>query len=129
MTEKQLETKDLNGSPDHTSPRRKRKRYPQMARPPKDTTAIRQRVYDAIIEYMMKNQYPPCMGELCDMVGLKSKSSVCDYLHALEEQGYIELHDGSPRAIRVKGIVYVDIRQQLSNGDRTSELRAEMEDA
>lgn len=45
--------------------------------------------------------YPPTVRELCNKVGLKSKSTVHYHLIKLEELGYIKRKHGEPRAITV----------------------------
>ena len=73
-------------------------------------TIIQQKVYNAIVSYMFENQYPPSVQELCDITGLKSKSSVLAHLVSLEKKGYIKTVPGTPRAIKVVGIEYSDNR-------------------
>lgn len=45
--------------------------------------------------------YPPTIKELCDSVGLKSKSTVHQHLTKLEKLGYIKIEHRAPRAITV----------------------------
>ena len=47
--------------------------------------------------------YPPSVRELCDMVGLKSTSTVHSHLNKLEELGYIKKDPTKPRAITIIG--------------------------
>lgn len=49
----------------------------------------RERVLNAIIEYMEKHQFSPSIRELCDMTGLKSTSTVHQQLNNLEKEGKI----------------------------------------
>lgn len=58
-------------------------------------------VLAAIIDYIEKNGFSPSVRELCVIVGLKSTSTVHAYLKKLEEKGYIERLEKSPRALRV----------------------------
>lgn len=63
----------------------------------------RERILEAINTYINEHQYPPTIRELCDMVGLKSPSTVFNHLEILKERGLLE-SDGkrqSRRAIRV----------------------------
>lgn len=67
-------------------------------------TETRQRVYDFLVEFMIKNGYAPSVREITDGVGLKSTSSVYAHLVHLETEGQIETKPHSPRAIKV--VVY-----------------------
>ena len=58
--------------------------------------------------YMKANGYPPSVREIGDGVGLKSTSSVCEYMKEMRKLGLIisgpEL---SPRAFTIPGARYV----------------------
>lgn len=58
-------------------------------------------VLQAIIDYIEVNEYIPSVREICEVVGLKSTSTVHEYLINLEDKGYIERKEKSPRAMRV----------------------------
>ena len=69
---------------------------------------IREKILNTIINYIQLNGYPPTVREICDRVGLASVSSVHNHLQKMDSLGMIELGDeGSPRAIRVPGYVFV----------------------
>lgn len=52
-----------------------------------------------IKKYVDENKIAPTVREICDLSGLKSTSTVHGYLTKLEEQGYIQKKDNSPRSI------------------------------
>ena len=59
------------------------------------------KLFDAIVKYIDENGYSPSVRELSEIVGFKSTSTVHRYLSKLEEKGYIERRENSPRALRV----------------------------
>lgn len=69
-------------------------------------TETRQRVYNFLVEFMIKHGYAPSVREITDGVGLKSTSSVYAHLVHLETEGRIETKPHSPRAIKVVGYEY-----------------------
>jgi repressor LexA len=75
-------------------------------------THQRKRILEAIVQFMLDYEYPPTVEEIGDMVGLRSKNTVWTHLRKLEEDGEIEIRSGSPRAIRVKGVRYIDDRKR-----------------
>lgn len=58
-------------------------------------------ILQTIIDYIEKNEYVPSVREICDLVELKSTSTVHNHLINLENKGYIERKENSPRAMRV----------------------------
>ena len=48
-----------------------------------------QEVYDAIVEYMQREGYSPCIRELCDICDISAPSSVHKILMSLTEKGVI----------------------------------------
>lgn len=71
----------------------------------------KEKVLNAIVEYISKHQYPPTGRELCGLTGLKSTSSVNKYVTKLLEEGKLETDCGigSPRALRVPGYKFVKV--------------------
>jgi repressor LexA len=70
----------------------------------------RNRILDYIVGYMMDNQYPPTLREICDGVGLKSTSTVAHHLEKMKDQGLVDINDDrEPRTIRVPGIEYREV--------------------
>lgn len=65
----------------------------------------REKILQAIIEYIEQHNYPPTVREIGKMVGLKSTSSVYAHLQRLLRSGKIETDAGLgvPRAIRIPG--------------------------
>ena len=63
----------------------------------------RERIYQAITDYINEYQYPPTVREICRLVGLKSTATVFNHIEILKEQGLLE-SDGEGRhnrALRV----------------------------
>lgn len=58
-------------------------------------------IYAAIKEFITRNGYSPTVREIGEIVGLKSSSSVHDYLLRIKEQGYITFEPYQPRTLRV----------------------------
>lgn len=72
---------------------------------------IREKILQAIIEYIDEHGYPPTTREIGEMVGLKSTSSVHAHLQRLLREGKIETDTGlgAPRAIRVPGYKFTKV--------------------
>lgn len=64
-------------------------------------TEKQQKVVNAINEYIEKEKIPPTVRELCDILGIKSTSTIQGYLDRLEEKGYITRKKDSARSLRV----------------------------
>lgn len=63
-----------------------------------------------IRQYLYEHGYPPSRKEIGDGVGLKSTSSVQSHIDRMLTDGMLETDDeaGTPRALRVPGMRYVD---------------------
>ena len=59
-------------------------------------------VLQCIQSYSEQRGFPPTVRELCVMTGLKSPSSVHNYLVQLKEDGLIESDESKPRTITIK---------------------------
>lgn len=58
--------------------------------------------------FMRENGYPPSIREIGDGVGLKSTSSVVQYMHEMRDIGLITIgQECSPRAFCIAGARYV----------------------
>lgn len=75
---------------------------------------VREKILQAIIDYIQVHQYPPTIREIGRMVGLKSNSSVYTHLTKLRAEGKIESDTdfSAPRAIRVPGYTIVPNNMQ-----------------
>ena len=60
-----------------------------------------QQILDYIKDEILKKGYPPTVREICEVVGLKSTSSVHAHLEKLEKLGYIRRDPTKPRAIEI----------------------------
>lgn len=58
-------------------------------------------VLNTIKDYIDREGIPPTVRELCDIVGLKSPSTMHGHIKRLESQGYISMIKGSPRSIKI----------------------------
>ena len=71
-----------------------------------------QEILEYLKECILKKGYPPAVREICEAVKLKSTSSVHAHIKTLKRLGYLEtdVKDGSPRALRVVGMEFVERR-------------------
>lgn len=60
-----------------------------------------------IINFINANRYSPSLNELCEMSGIKSKSTMHNRLYKMRNEGLINYKDGENRTISVKGYRYV----------------------
>lgn len=69
---------------------------------------IREKIVQAVIDYVKEHKYPPTVQEIADIVGLKSKSTVHGHILRLLEEGKLETDApiGAPRALRVPGYIF-----------------------
>lgn len=58
-------------------------------------------ILEVINNYILVNEFSPTVREIGEMVGLKSSSTVHNYLKGLEEKGYLERHKSCPRALKL----------------------------
>lgn len=63
-----------------------------------------------IRQYLYEHGYPPSRKEIADGVGLRSTSSVQSHIERMLAEGMLEtdVEEGSPRALRIPGMRYVD---------------------
>ena len=66
---------------------------------------MREKIYQAIIQYIKKNGYSPSYREIGEIVGLRSTNTVYCHIHNLERDGKIEVNGF--RAIKVIGYNFV----------------------
>ncbi len=64
-------------------------------------TERQQSILSAIMEYTEKNKYAPSIRELCEMVGLRSSSTMHRHLENLKLLGLITWEPSFPRTIKV----------------------------
>lgn len=65
-------------------------------------TPTQQKIIQFIQNYIRDNGLSPTLIEIAQGIGIRSKSLISRYVHALVEQGEIELGEGGTRRIRVK---------------------------
>lgn len=68
---------------------------------PGKISAKQQEILNYIKEEILKKGYPPTVREICEVVHLKSTSSVHSHLETLENNGYIRRDPTKPRAIEI----------------------------
>ena len=73
--------------------------------------ARRKQILAFIIQYMTDNGFAPSNREIGDGVGLKSTSSIKNYLDKLEKDGKIKTKPGQPRAISVVGYEFRKVEE------------------
>lgn len=59
------------------------------------------RIYTMLCAYIAEHQYPPTTRELAELTGIKSTSSVNNYLSQMREDGVIDYEPCKPRTLRV----------------------------
>lgn len=72
----------------------------------------REKVYIAIVNYQQEHGYSPTIRELCDLVGLKSTSTVHVHVQKLIQEGRLRNVDFKPRTLLAT--------DELSNSTDTS---------
>lgn len=89
----------------------------------------RKRILDAINSYIDLHQYPPTTKEICDMVGLKSTSSVNHHVNMMLISGELETDHGfgASRALRVPNRAAQFDALYLAKCQEVNELRARIE--
>ncbi len=60
-------------------------------------------IYEYITDCLEKNGFAPSVRDICASVGIKSTSSVHEYLRRLESKGYIRKSSGKSRALSIEG--------------------------
>jgi repressor LexA len=64
-------------------------------------TTKQKRILEIIEKYINKNKISPTTRELANLSGIKSTSTIHDYLEQLKKKGFITWHDKMPRTIQV----------------------------
>ena len=72
----------------------------------------REKIYQAIIDFMLEHNYPPSTRDIMVLTGIKSTSTVNWHLYVLQKDGRIDQKMSQPRTITVPGIRYIDERGQ-----------------
>ena len=78
-----------------------------------DLTQKEKDIYKYISECLEDNGFAPSVRDICAAVGIKSTSSVHEYLRRLESKGYIRKSSGKSRALCVEN----------NNGNETSKMK------
>ena len=82
---------------------------------PGKISSKQQEILDCIKESILSKGYPPSVREICDMVKLKSTSSVHSHLETLEKNGYIRRDPTKPRTIEILDDDFNLARRELVN--------------
>ncbi|MBO5870487.1 MAG: transcriptional repressor LexA [Clostridia bacterium] len=78
-----------------------------------DLTQKEKDIYEYISECLEDNGFAPSVRDICAAVGIKSTSSVHEYLRRLESKGYIRKSSGKSRALCVEN----------NNGNEISKMK------
>lgn len=65
-------------------------------------TEKQEKVLIVIQEYIKTYKMSPTIRELCDLVGIKSTSTMWGYIKRLQKRGYIDMINFSPRSIKIE---------------------------
>ncbi len=68
----------------------------------RNRTSRKMEVLGCIQSYSEQRGFPPTVREICVMTGLKSPSSVHNYIVQLKEDGLIESDESKPRTLTIK---------------------------
>lgn len=66
-----------------------------------DLTRRQIEVLYAIDNYVQVNHYAPAYRELGKILGVKSPSTISEFLHKLKNKGYVDWIEGQPRTLRI----------------------------
>lgn len=72
-------------------------------------------ILEYIKETILKKGYPPAVREICEVVRLKSTSSVHSHLEQLEKNGYIRRDPTKPRTIEIIDDTFNLARREVVN--------------
>lgn len=78
-------------------------------------SAKQQEILNYIKDEILKKGYPPTVREICEVVHLKSTSSVHSHLETLENNGYIRRDPTKPRAIEIVDEEFNLSRREMMN--------------
>ena len=78
-------------------------------------TAKQQQILDYIKSIILSKGYPPTVREICEVVGLKSTSSVHAHLETLEKNGQIRRDPAKPRCIEIVDDTFNLTRREVVN--------------
>jgi len=82
---------------------------------PGKISAKQQEIFNYIKDEILKKGYPPTVREICEVVHLKSTSSVHSHLETLEKLGYIHRDPTKPRAIEITDDEFALSRREIMN--------------
>ncbi len=82
-----------------------------------DLTAKQREVLNQLLAFVLENNYPPSIQQLCQLCGVSSTSTIHFHLSALKKKGLIDWNPSEKRAI--------SIREDLRDEYRSSQHRAE----
>jgi SOS-response transcriptional repressor LexA len=67
----------------------------------KRITKAQLKVLEAINTFINRKKYSPSLQDICNTIGLKSRSTVYEHLINLKKAGYIDWEEGQPRTLKV----------------------------
>lgn len=69
----------------------------------------RQKVYEAIKQFIKEHRYSPSVRDLCELSGLNSNSSIHAHMESLRADGLIDYNDNEARTITVSCFEIVEV--------------------
>ncbi|MBQ1689304.1 MAG: transcriptional repressor LexA [Lachnospiraceae bacterium] len=78
-------------------------------------TSKQKEILEYLKQHILNKGYPPTVREICDVVKLKSTSSVHSHLASLEQNGYIRRDSTKPRAIEIVDDSFNLSRREIVN--------------
>lgn len=66
---------------------------------PQPVTGTTRDVLDTIRAYITEHGYPPTVRDLCEIVGVRSTSTIAHHMTVLEARGWITREAGQPRTL------------------------------
>ena len=67
-----------------------------------ELTERENKVYQAIVQYITENNYPPTVRELVAMTGINSTATISSCINRLSRKGYLTYKGRTARSISVK---------------------------
>lgn len=91
-----------------------------------DLTPKQKEVLNQLLAFVLENNYPPSIQQLCQLCGVSSTSTIHFHLSALKKKGLIDWNPAEKRAISIREDLRDEYRSMLrhSSDDRNDALNA-----
>ncbi len=87
-----------------------------------DLTAKQQEVLNQLLAFVLENNYPPSIQQLCQLCGVSSTSTIHFHLSALKKKGLIDWNPSEKRAISIREDLRDEYRASQHRGDDNEAL-------